>query len=143
MHNQFRAQLTGYNRVLDCLLEKQLQMLLTRGGTRLLTHGPPHSPLPHSPLPLPCPGLAPWQITQYWPGRHPRLLPAAPTHVAMMYLTSSWVSHRLPSSSFFSVETEQRSREMEAEVWLSRLSFDLTPVQSHFSWCYKYWDICC
>lgn len=83
MHNQVRAQLTGRNRVLYCLLEKQLQMLLTRGGhqashTALLTH------------PFPVPTLAQpasLAIIHYGSGRLPDLLSAAPTPGTMMSLT--------------------------------------------------------
>ena len=65
MHNQFRAQLTGCNRVLYCLLEKQLQMLLTWGGHQashtepsLLTPSPWPTLIPHpQPPPIFVPAL--------------------------------------------------------------------------------------
>lgn len=44
MHNQFRAQLTGCNRVLPCLLEKILSRCCwVRAHTELITHNPPYS----------------------------------------------------------------------------------------------------
>lgn len=44
MHNQFRAQLTGCNRVLPCLLEKILSRCCwVRAHTGLITHNPPYS----------------------------------------------------------------------------------------------------
>ena len=102
MHNQFRAQLTGYNRVLYCLLEKQLQMLLTRGGPPA-SHTRPSS-LPPSPWPTLAPALPPPHLTPSWfpsrllmdwSRRCPHLPSAASAQVAVMSLTSSRVSHPL------------------------------------------------
>lgn len=105
MHNQFRAQLTGCNRVLYCLLEKQLQMLLTRGGHQASHTQPPF------PNPSPRPTLAPSQASpptraslenHSLLGREtPKLLSAAPAQVAMTCRTSGWPSHNsLPAEAF-------------------------------------------
>lgn len=64
MHNQFRAQLTGCNRVLYCLLEKPLQMRLTRGADRA-SHTQPSLLTPSPPHPVPVP----WHIIHDQPGR--------------------------------------------------------------------------
>lgn len=101
MHNQFRAQLTGYNRVLYCLLEKQLQMLLTWGGPPA-SHTRPSS-LPRSPWPTLAPAPPPCLTPSWFPGRLlmdqsrrcPHLPSAASAQVAVMASTSSRVSHPL------------------------------------------------
>ena len=150
MHNQFRAQLTGYNRVLYCLLEKQLQMLLTWGGPPA-SHTRPSS-LPASPRPTLTSALAPPRPTPSWfPGkllmnrsrRCPCLPSAASTQVAMMSSTSSRVSHPLLFLFHAWGDRPAVSGDTSRSVafWPVTGPSDRSRVSP--SWCHKSWRVCC
>lgn len=118
--NQFRAlKVNCIIKVLSyCLLEKQLQMLLTRGPPASHTR-PPHGPsLPSWPTsaPLPAPLLLltpswfPGRLLMDWSRRCPHTAFKASAQVARMASTSAGLPPSLPTLSSLLEETDQQSQ---------------------------------